>query len=83
MTEILVTGEAKQPAATAKPKSQLKIGDIGAPVGVEPVLLLGEVVVGNPGAMEFSQGGFGGPEIGGVAVRFGDVQRHATDPAAH
>ena len=70
-------------AAAAKARRELEVGQIGAAVGVEPVLLLGEIVVGDAGAMQRAQRRLGRAEIGGIAMRLGDMQRHAVDPAAH
>ena len=49
---------------------------------MEPVLLLGEIVARNPGAMKLPQRRFCRSEIGRVAIGLGDMQRHAIDPAA-
>ena len=66
-----------------KAGGELEIGQIGAAAAVEPVLLLGEVVVAYAGAMQRAQRRLGGAKISGVAMRLGDMQRHAIDPAAH
>src|ERR1700730_16796597 len=83
MPQILITRDAKQRAVAAEAGGELKISEIGAPAAVEPVLLLGEVVVAYAGAMQLAQCGFGGTKIAGVAERLGDMERHAIDPAAH
>ena len=63
---------------------ELKIGQIGAAVAsAQPVLLLGEVVVANAGTVQLAQRGFGRPKIVAFAMRLGDVQGQALDPAAH
>ena len=47
-----------------KRRGQLEIGDIGAAVGsAQPVLLLGEVVVADAGAVELAQRGLGRAEV--------------------
>ena len=50
---------------------------------IQPVLLFGEIVMCNPGTMQTAQRGFGRTEISGVAVRLGNMQRYAIDPAAY
>ena len=39
--------------------------------------------MGDAGAMQRAQHSFRRAEIAGVAMRLGDMQRHAVDPAAH
>ena len=56
---------------------------LSAVLGIQPVLFLGEIVVSDAGAVQGAQSRLRGAEIGGVAMGFGDVQRHAVDPAAH
>src|SRR4029077_92921 len=55
MSQILIAGDAEQRAATAEAGSELEIGQTGAALGVEPVLLLGQVVVADAGAMQRPQ----------------------------
>jgi hypothetical protein len=84
MPQVLVGGVPKQQAAVSEQDGELKIGDIGAAVvAAQPVLLLGEVVVANAGAVQLAQDRLGGAEIGRVAVRLGEMERYAFDPAAH
>ena len=84
VAQVLVGGDAEQAAPAREAHRKLEIGEIGAPVGAaQPVLLLGEIVVADPGPMQLAQGRLGRAEIGALAVRLGDVQRHSVDPAAH
>src|SRR6187401_1010736 len=84
MPQILVGKDAEQTATAGKTAGELEIREIAAPVhAAQPVLLLGEVVMADAGAMQPPQYGLGGTEIGAVALRLGDMQRHAVDPAAH
>src|ERR1700733_15519098 len=83
MTKVLVAGNAKQGAVSAKAGGELKIGEERVSPREKPILFLGEIVMGYSGAMQFSQCRFRRPEIGGIAERLGDMQRHAVDPAAH
>src|SRR5262249_61873372 len=56
---------------------------IGASVApAQPVLLLGEVVVADAGAMQLAQRRLGRAEEVALAARLGDVERQAIDPAA-
>src|SRR6516225_3656294 len=65
-------------------RDKLEIGEIGAPVApAQPVLLLGEVVVADPGAMQLAQRRLGRAEEVVLAARLGDVERQAIDPAAN
>ncbi len=85
--QVFVACEAEQRIAAAKAGGELEIGKKGAAMSVDlavkPVLFLGEVVVGDAGAMQCKQRRLRRAEIGGIAVRLGDVQWHAVDPAAH
>src|ERR1700730_8991110 len=84
MAQVLVGGDPEQQVPALEPDGELKIGDVGAAVAAaQPVLLLGEVIVTNAGAVQFAQNRLGGPKIGAVTVRLGQMQRHALDPAAH
>ena len=83
MPQILVARDAEQHAVTPEARGELEIGQIGAAAAVEPVLLLGEVVVAYAGAMQRAQRRLGGAKIAGIAMGLGDMQRHAVDPAAH
>jgi len=84
MAQILVARDAEEAAATmGKAGCQLKIGEVGAAVRVEPVLLLGEVVVRHPGPVKLAQSRLGGTKIADIALGLRDMQRHACDPAAH
>ena len=87
MPQVFVACEAEQSIAAAKAGGELEVGQKGAAVSVvlavEPVLFLGEIVVGDAGAMQCAQRHLRRAEIGGIAVGLGDVQRHAVDPAAH
>ena len=69
MPQILVGRDAEQPAAGLEAGRELEIGEIGAAVAAaQPVLLLGEIVMADAGAMQLSQRLLGGAEIGDVAV---------------
>ena len=84
MPQILVGRDAEQLAARLEAGRELEVGEIGAAVAAaQPVLLLGEIVVADAGAMQLAQRLLGGTEIGDVAVRLGQMQRHAVDEAAH
>ena len=83
MPQILVARDAEQHAVAAEARGELEIGEISAAAAVEPVLLLGEIVVANSGTMQRAQRRLGGTKIAGIAMRLGDMQRHAVDPAAH
>ncbi len=84
MPQVLIGQNAKQPPAPRKAEGELEIGQIAAPIGAaQPVLFLGQIVVADPGAVQPPQHGLGGAEIGVVAVRLGDMQRDAVNPAAH
>src|SRR5260370_26182631 len=83
MPQILIARDAEQYAVAAEAGGELKIGQICATAAIEPVLLLGEVVVAYAGAMQRAKRRLGGTKIAGVAERLGDMERHAIDPAAH
>jgi len=84
VAQILVGRDPEQPSAARESQRELEIGEIGAPVAAaQPVLLLGEIVVADSGAMQLAQRRLGRAEKLRVAMRFGDVQRQAVDPAAH
>src|SRR5208282_5875973 len=83
MAQILIARDAEQQAAAVEAGGKLEIGEIGASAGVKPVLFLGEIVVAYSRTMERPQCRLGGTEIAGIAVRLGDMERHAIDPAAH
>src|SRR5262249_10244609 len=83
MAQVFVARQAKQPAATAEEGRQLEIGEIGSAMRIQPILLFGESVMRNPGTMPTAQRGCGRTEKGGVAVRLGNMQRYAVDPAAY
>src|SRR6516225_6250927 len=53
--QVLVSRDAEKPGAAREASGKLEIGEIGAPVApAQPVLLLGEVVVADAGAMELA-----------------------------
>ena len=84
MPEIFVSRNAEQPAARREAGRELKVGEIGAAVAAaQPVLLLGEIVVADAGAMQFAQRLLGRAEIAEIAVRFRHLQGDAIDKAAH
>ena len=84
MPQILIGRDPEQLAARLEAGRELEIRDIGAAVAAaQPVLFLGEIVVADAGAMHSSQRLLGGAKIGGIAVRLGQLQRHAIDEAAH
>src|SRR5262249_6268165 len=83
MAQVFVARQAKQPAATAEEGRQLEVGEIGPAMRIQPVLLFGEIVMGNPGTMQTAQRGFGRKEISCVAVRLGNMQRYAVNPTAY
>src|SRR5262245_56196360 len=81
--QVLVSGDAEKPGAAREARGKLEIGEIGAPVApAQPVLLLGEVVVADAGAMQLAQRRLGRAEEAALAARLGDVERQAIDPAA-
>src|SRR5579883_2311429 len=83
MSQVLVGGEPKQQVAPLETDGELEIRDICASVAAaQPVLLLGKVVVADAGAVQLAQDGFGGAEIGDLAVWPGNVQCDTIDPAA-
>ena len=66
MPQILISRDAEQPAARLEAGRELEVGEIGAAVAAaQPVLLLGEIVVADAGAMQLAQRLLGGAEIGG------------------
>ena len=84
MPEILVGRDTEQPAAGAEAGRKLKVGEIGPAVdAAQPVLLLGEIVMADAGAMQLAQRLLGGTEIGGIAKWFCQMQRHAIDKSTH
>src|SRR5207247_10836598 len=75
MPEILVSRGAEQPAAGPEAGRELKVGEISAAVaGTQPVLVLGEIVMADAGAMPLAQRLLGGTELGGTAERFCQLQ---------
>src|SRR5262249_60771140 len=81
--QVLVSRDAEQPGAAREVSGKLEIGEIGASVApAQPVLLLGEVVMADAGAMQLAQRHFGRAEETALAARLGDVERQAIDPAA-
>ncbi len=84
MPQILVGGDAEQPASRPEAGGELEIRQIGPAVAAaQPVLFLGEIVVADAGAVQLAQRLLGGAEIGDVADGLGEVQRNAVDEAAH
>ncbi len=84
MPKVLVGGNAKQPAPGFEAGCKLKVGNIGAAVGAaQPVLFLGKIVMANAGTMQLAQRRLGGTEIGDIAVRLGEMERHTVDEPAH
>ena len=62
----------------------MEISEIGfAVAAAQPVLFLGEVVVADAGAMQFSQCLLGRVEIVEIAVRLCHLQRDAIDEASY
>src|SRR5262249_57398299 len=83
VAQILIGRDAEEKGPARETGGKLEVGEIGAPVAsAQPVLLLGEIVVADAGAMELAQARFGRAEEGALAVRLGDVQRQAVDPSA-
>src|SRR6516162_2811579 len=81
VTQVLIGGDSEQACAPRESERELKIGEIGATVATaQPVLLLGEIVVADAGAVQLAQRGLGRAKIGPVAVRLGEVKRQAVDP---
>ena len=72
MPQILIRREAKQPPTAAETRGELEIGEVGVAVRIKPVLFLGEIIVGDAGAMQRAQGRFGRGNSR-VAVRPGHV----------
>ena len=84
MAQILIGRDPEQAASCLEAGGQLKIGHIGAAVAAaQPVLLLGEIIMADAGAVQLAQGELGGSEIGEVAMGFCQMQRDAVDEAAH
>src|ERR1700740_3365561 len=84
MPQVLVGGDAEQLAACGEAGGKLKVRQIGASVAAaQPVLLLGEIVVAYPGAMQAAQRLLGRAEIGDVAMRLCQMQCDAIDETAH
>jgi len=84
MPQILIGGDAKQPASGLEANRELKVGEIGAAVAAaQPVLLLGEIVVANASAVQFAQRHLGRMEVGDIAERLCEMQRHPVDEAAY
>ena len=84
MAQILIGRDPEQAAPCLEAGGQLKIGHIGAAVAsAQPVLLLGEIIVADAGAVQFAQGQLGGAEIGDVAMGLCQMQRDPVDEAAH
>src|SRR5581483_5248263 len=84
MPKVFVGQNTKQPVALSKAGRQLEIRQIGAAVAADqPVLLLGEVVVADTGAMQPPQRLFGRTKISDVARRLDQMKRNAVDETAH
>src|SRR6516162_284550 len=84
VTQVLVSRDAEKPGAAREVSGKLEIGEIGAPIpSAQPVLLLGEVVVANAGAMQLAQRRLRRAEEAMLAARLCDVERQAIDPAAN
>ena len=84
MPQVLVCQQPEQAAAPREAGSELKVHEIGAAVATaQPVLLLGEIVVANPRAVQGAQRGLGRGEKSAIAVRLCRLQRDALDPAAN
>src|SRR5262249_57038680 len=83
VAQVLVSRDAEKPGAAREVSGKLEIGEIGASVApAQPVLLLGEVVVADAGAMQLVQRHLGRAEEAAFAARLGDVERQALDPTA-
>jgi hypothetical protein len=84
MPEIFVSRDPEQPGARFEAGRQLEIREIGEAVAAaQPILLLGQIVVADAGAMELAQCSLGGTEIADIAMGFRQMQRHTIDEAAH
>src|SRR5262249_61492370 len=84
MPEILVCENAKEAPTACEADGELEIGEIGAAIAAsQPVLLLGKIVVANPGPVQLAQRGPGGTEIGAVTKRLGNLQGDPVDPPTH
>src|SRR5262249_31793235 len=82
VAQILVRRDAEEPGSARETGGKLEVGDIGTPVPpAQPVLLLGKVVMAGTGPGELPKGGFGGGEKCLLAMRLGDGERQAVDPA--
>src|SRR5262249_30646856 len=76
VAQVLVSRDAEKPGAAREVSGKLEIGEIGASVApAQPVLLLGEVVVADAGAMQLARRRLGGAEEPGLVARLGDVER--------
>ena len=84
MSEVFVSRDPEQPAARAKAGRELEVGEIGAAVATdEPVLLLGKIIVADPGAVQLAQCLLGGSEIVDIVKRLCQMQCHPVDESAH
>ena len=84
MPQILVSRDTEQPASRPKAGRELEIRDIGTAIAAaQPVLFLGQIVVTDAGAMQLAQRLLGGTEIGDIARRLCQMQRHSVDESAH
>src|SRR5262249_16236750 len=82
--QILVGENPEQTSPLPETARELGIGEVGAAVAsLQPVLLLGEIVMANSGPMQLAKRGAGGMKIRMVPVRFGNLQGNSIDPAAH
>src|SRR6266487_6810118 len=84
MAQVLIGRDPEQAAAGLETGGQLKIGHIGAAVAsAQPVLLLGEIIMADAGAVQLAKRELGGSEIGDVAMGFCQMQCDTIDEAAH
>ena len=84
MPQILIGGDPEQAAAGLETVRELKVRDVGpAIIAAQPVLLFCQIVMADTGAVQPAQRLLGGAEIGGIAMRLCQMQRHAIDESAH
>ncbi len=83
VADVLIGGDAEQLGAAGEADRELEIHQHRRAVRrAQPVLLLGEVVMGDVAAMHFAQARPRRAEPGEVAMGPGQLQRHAVDEAA-
>src|SRR5262249_5697751 len=79
----LIGRDPEQPRPPREARGELEIREVGAPVvPAQPVLLLGEVVVADAGAVQLAQRRLGRAEVAALAVWPGDMEGEALDETA-